>query len=113
MIKHLLVPAPELSYRENKLHGDELVVGNTRVYTEANDEWLTAGEVEQVLQADPGTPLVMFDEGVGHRFASVNGWRPHYISDDGYPPPGADVCLTAHLWSDSSGGKLLLFQLDC
>ncbi|GAA1706366.1 hypothetical protein GCM10009745_62800 [Kribbella yunnanensis] len=58
MIRHLLVAAPELSYRPNKLHGDELVVDKTRVYTEATDEWLTADEVEQVLQADPSTPLV-------------------------------------------------------
>ena len=105
--------APELSYRPNKLHGDELVAGDTRVYTEANDEWLTADEVEQVLRADPNTPLVMFEGGVAHRFVSAKSWRPHYISDDGYPPPGVETCLIAHLWSDSSGSKLLLFELDC
>ncbi|WP_405064243.1 hypothetical protein OG474_22040 [Kribbella sp. NBC_01505] len=113
MIKHLLVAAPELSYRPNKLHGDELVVGTEHVYTEANDEWLTAAEVEQVLQADPGTPLVLFDGEVVHRFKSAGTWKPHYISDDGYPPPGADIGLLAHLWTDSSGSTLLLFQLDC
>jgi hypothetical protein len=113
VIAHLLVEAPELSYRPNKLHGDELIVGTTRVYTEANDEWLTADEVEQALEAAPGTPLVIFDAGVGYRFISPKAWRPHYISDDGYPPEGADACLLAHVWTDSDGSKLLLFRLDC
>ncbi|MFK4088324.1 hypothetical protein ACI2LF_29695 [Kribbella sp. NPDC020789] len=113
MFDHLFAPAPDLSYRPNKLHGDELVVGKSHVYTQAGDEWLTADEVEQVLRAAPATPLVVFDGWTLHRFAAPANWRPHYISDDGYPPAETGVGPMAYLWTDSGGGKLLLFQIDC
>lgn len=123
VIRRLLVKVPEMSYRPNKLHGDELVVDGGTAYRQAGDEWLDADQIDALLQFDPTVPLVMIDmnppsPGV-YRFRSMgaDGWnsdiRRYYISDDGYPPPGSEVCLSAHLWTDPTGDQLLLFDLEC
>jgi hypothetical protein len=117
-----VVPTPELRYLPNKLHGDELVDPDGRVYGEDNDEWLDADEIEILLVENPAIPLAMVDRSrpapVVYGFRSPDrAWesviRPRYISGDGFPPTGFDVYFVAHLWADPDGEKLLLFELEC
>ncbi|MFI7067949.1 hypothetical protein ACIBL3_43625 [Kribbella sp. NPDC050124] len=113
----------KMKYFSDKIHGDELVSSDGRVFTEERDEWLDAVEVGTLLRNNPDLPLVMVDRSepmpvVYELLASgVEGWstvvEPRYISIDGLPPTGTDVHFLAHLWADSSGDKLLLLELEC
>ncbi len=121
-LRRVVSVSAELRYLPNKLHGDEVVAGDGRAYTELQDEWLEAGEVEDFLVEHPDPPMIFIDRFVDmpvvyeFRSPARKVWesaiRPRYMSADGHPPEGLDYSLVGYLWADADGRKLLLFELD-
>jgi hypothetical protein len=106
-------------YLPNKLHGDEIVDADGRVFADVSEEWLTADEVSAVLRADPATVMVLVDHNASMpvvRRLRAGAWERlgrRYVTDDGLPGEGTDLYLRAGIWADAEGRRLLVFALEC
>ena len=88
-------PATDLRYAPNKLHGDEIEsAGGTTFREQHPHEWLSRGEIEELLQRVPTIELLLVDDNAGYPPSvyrapgdPMKSWRrrlsPLYISDDG------------------------------
>lgn len=120
----VVLPADDLRYLPNKLHGDEIVAADGTIYVEERPEWLDADEVTALLRDGSKASLALVDwadHGMPamYRFADSQAklWKStlskRYLSDDGYPPAAASYALIAHQWGTPAGDSLLLFRIEC